>query len=222
MSSGSSPRPQCTFSETEQTIIDIEIEIFLQNGIIQFSVNEPGQITSPIFTRLKKDGFHRVIFNLRKLNESVSYHHFKMDTLETALRLMTPNCYVTSLDLKNAYCSIPVAKEHQKCLKFIWNNQLYAFTCLPMGLSSSPRIFTKLMKPVFATLRCNFGRICISYIDESLYFGETYEDCDKATLAAAQMLISVGFMIHPIKSVVKPTQSIEYLGFSLNFNTDDW
>ena len=216
LSSTSSPRPQCTFSETEQTIIGSEIEKFLENGIIQFSVNEPDQIISPIFTRLKKDGSHRVIFNLKKLNESVSYHHFKMDTLETALKLMTPNCYMTSLDLKNAYYSIPIAKEHQKYLKFIWNNQLYVFTCLPMGLSSSPRIFTKLMKPVFATLRSDFGHICISYIDDSLYFGETYEDCEKATLAAAQLLISLGFTIHPVKSAVKPTQSIEYLGFSLN------
>eukprot|EP00794_Sanderia_malayensis_P002379 gene2379-2742_t len=139
-----------------------------------------------------------------------------MDTLATALKLMTPNCYMTSLDLKNAYYSIPIAKEHQKYLKFIWNNQLYTFTCLPMGLSSSPRIFTKLMKPIFATLRSNFGHICISYIDDSLYFGETYEDCEKATLAAARMLISLGFTIHPGKSAVKPTQCIEYLGFSLN------
>ena len=112
---------------------------------------------SPIFTRVKKDGSHRVIFNLKKLNESVSYHHFTMDTLETALKLMTENCCMTSLDLKNPYYSIPIAKEHQKNLKFVWNSELYAFTCLPMGLCSSPRVFTKLMKPVFATLRSKYG-----------------------------------------------------------------
>ena len=131
---------------------------------IQLSVNQPDQFISPTLTRLKKDGSHRVIFNLKKLNDSVSCHHFKMDTLEAALKLMTPNCYMTSLDLQNAYYSIPIAKEHQKYLKFIWNNQLYAFTCLPMGLSSSPRIFTKLMKPVFATLSSDFGHIYASVI----------------------------------------------------------
>ena len=68
-------------------MIDIKIEKFLENGIIELSVNKPGQIDSPIFTCLKKDGSQRVIFNLKKLNESVSYHHFKMDTLETALKL---------------------------------------------------------------------------------------------------------------------------------------
>ena len=45
------------------------------------------------------------------------------------------------------YYSLPIAIEHQKYLKFFWKGVLYTFTCLPMGLSSSPRIFTKVMKP---------------------------------------------------------------------------
>ena len=64
---------------------------------------------SPIFVQPKKDGSHRVIFNLKRLNEAVSYHHFKMDTLETAIKLMRPGCYMTSIGLKNAYYSIPIA-----------------------------------------------------------------------------------------------------------------
>ena len=92
-------RPQCTFRTSEQIIIDNEIEKFLEKGIIEPSIYEKSQVISPIFTRGKKDSSHRVIFNLKKLNESVSYHHFKMDTLETALKLMTENCFMTSLDL---------------------------------------------------------------------------------------------------------------------------
>ena len=98
---------------------------------------------SPIFIRPKKDGSHRVTFNL-KLNEAVSYHHFKMDTLETAIKLMKLGCYVTSIDLNDVYYSIPIASEPQKYLKFIWKYQLYAFNSLPMGLSNSPRILPKL------------------------------------------------------------------------------
>jgi len=146
-------RPQCSFSESEQIVIDDELDKFLQKGIIKFSVPEDGQVISPIFTRPKKDGSHRVIFNLKRLNETVSHHHFKMATLETAIQLVKPLCYMTSIDLKDAYYSIPIASEHQKFLKFVWRNQLYAFSSLPMGLTSSPRIFTKVMKPVFATLR---------------------------------------------------------------------
>ena len=70
-----------------------------------------------------------------------------MDTLETAIKLMRPGCYMTSVDLKDAYYSIPIAPEHQKFLKFVWKDHLYAFNSLPMGLSGSPRIFTKILKP---------------------------------------------------------------------------
>ena len=83
------------------------------------SIYETYQVMYPILTCVKKDGSHRVIFNLKKLNESVSYHHFKMDTVETALKLMTENCFMTSLNLKNAYYSILIAKEHQKYVKFV-------------------------------------------------------------------------------------------------------
>ena len=34
-----------------------------------------------------------------------------------------------------------------------------------MGLTSSPRIFTKVLKPVFASLRTKFGHTCLGYID---------------------------------------------------------
>ena len=64
---------------------------------------------------------------------------------------------MTSIDLRDAYYSIPVSPTYRKYLKFIWRDQLYQFTCLPMGLSSSPRIFTKIMKPVFAHLRSEWG-----------------------------------------------------------------
>ena len=36
---------------------------------------------------------------------------------------MTPGCFMTSIDLKDAYYSVPMALEHQKYLKFVWRNQ---------------------------------------------------------------------------------------------------
>ena len=212
----SNTRPYFTFNETEQTVIDGEIEKFLQKGIIRHSVPESGEVLSPIFITPKKDGTSRVIFNLKALNQFVSYHHFKMDTLDTAIRLMRPGCFMTSIDLKDAYYSIPISFEHQKYLKFIWRDKLYCFTCLPMGLSSSPRVFTKVMKPVFATLRSQFGHTCFGYIDDSFYTEGSHTECLQATLNAVKLIINLGFKDHPDKSVILPSQCIEFLGFLLN------
>ena len=210
-------RPYHSFTEAEQTIIGNEIDKFLLKGIIRLSLYEDGQVIAPIFIRPRKDGSHRLICNLKRLNEAVSYHHFKMDTLETAIKPMTPGCYMTSIVLKDAYYPIPIAPEYRKYLKFIWKDELYAFNSLPMGLSSSPRIFTKLSKPFFSALRSQFGHTCLGYIDDSLYLGESYLECEEAsTLHAVQLFISLGFKIHPEKSIVVPTQVLDFLGFTLN------
>ena len=209
-------KPYFTFNKSEHLIIDAEIQKFLQKGIIKLSASEPGEVISPIFITPKKDGSSRVIFNLKGLNEFVSYHHFKMDTLDTAIKLMRPGCFMTSIDLKDAYYSIPVAPECQKYLKFVWKETLYCFTCLPMGLTSSPRIFTKVLKPVFASLRTKFGHTCLGYIDDSLYMEDTQEDCLWGTLHAVPLISKLGFQIHPEKSVLLPTQCIEFLGFLLD------
>ncbi len=212
----SSSRPYFTFNESEQKVIDGEIDKFLQKGIIKPSFSESGEVLSPIFVIPKKDGSSRMIFNLKGLNQFISYHHFKMDTLEEAIKLMRPGCLMTSIDLRDAYYSIPIAPEHQKYLKFIWKDNLYCFTCLPMGLSSSPRIFTKVMKPVFATLRSKFGHTCLGYIDDSFYTEESYDECLQATFNAVELITSLGFKIHPDKSVIIPSQCIEFLGFLLD------
>ena len=47
---------------------------------------------------------------------------------------------------------------------------LYKSTCFPSGMAFCPRKFTKLMKPVFATLR-QLGHFSSGYIDDSWLMG---------------------------------------------------
>lgn len=73
-----------------------------------------------------------------------------MDTLQTALKLVTQNCYMASID---AYCSVPIHKSQRKFLRFKWRGKLWQFNCMPNGLPLAPRKFTKLLKLIFVTLR---------------------------------------------------------------------
>ena len=133
------------FDATERVIIDRQIEKFLQTGVIEKTTHCEGEYISNIFIQPKKDGSYRLILNLKYLNQFVQYHHFKMENLKSAITLMSPNCYMASIDLKDAYYSVSIDTNHRKYLHFKWKNQLFQFTCLPNGLSSAPRIFTKLM-----------------------------------------------------------------------------
>ena len=195
--------------------LDIEIQQLLQKDVIELSHPESGQFISNIFTRPKKDGGYRMILDLSELNQYIVYRHFKMDTFDTAKNLVTPHCYMASLDLRDAYYSVPIADECRKFLKFQWRNKLYQYKALPNGLSSGPRLFTKILKPPFASLR-SMGHMITGYIDDTFLVAQSKEGAEKAVQDTARLLERLGFIIHPTKSVFTPKQEIQYLGFIIN------
>lgn len=122
----------------------------LSKGVVIESQHEDGEFISNIVFVVRN---YRMILNLKCFNENVSKNHFKMESLQSAVRLMKPGCYMAIIDLKDAYYSVPTHKSYQKFLKFSWRGKLFQFTCLPNGLSCAPRCFTKILKPVYATHR---------------------------------------------------------------------
>ena len=206
---------ELSLSEKEVTAITAEIERLSNIGVIVESEHEQNQFVSTIFARQKKDGKHRMILNLSKLNDYVEYHHFKMDTLETAIKLITTGCYMVSIDLSDAYYSVPIHVKDQKYLKFTWRGKLYQFTALPNGLSSGPREFTKLLKPPFSHLR-SLGHIIVGYIDDTLLTTQSEPECQRAVNDTTELLSELGFLIHPKKSILRGTCEITFLGFVIN------
>ena len=138
-----------------------------------------------------------------------------MDTLEAAVNMMRPGCFMASVDLKDAYYNFPIHASHQKYLKFWFDGALYKYTCLPIGLASAPRIFTKLLKPVYATLR-SMGHLNSGYIDDSYLQGDTSAECHKYVTDTITLFTKLGFHIHPEKSVFIPSQKLTFLGFVLD------
>ena len=61
-----------------------------------------------------------MILNLKDLNLDVEYHHFKMDTVKSVIKMMKPNCFTASIDIKDVYYTVPIAESDQKFLKFQW------------------------------------------------------------------------------------------------------
>ena len=198
------PKTSSKFSPQECATIQAEISNLLRKSFIVQTHHAPGEFISPIFVRPKKDGTSRMILNLQSLNEHVVYLHFKMDTLKDAIRLMKPNCFMESIDLKDAYYPVPIAPADQKYLKFQWETNLYAFTCFPNGLAFCPRKFTKLLKPVYSTLR-QLGHVSSPYIDDSYLQGDDYYSC-LANIVDTNI----------VESVLVPTQRLIFLGFILD------
>lgn len=127
--------------------------------------------------------------------------------------MIQPVCFMASVDLKNAYYTVPVHKDHHTFFKFKLQGFLYKYD--HNGLSSAPGIFTKLLKPVYSTLH-NQGHISMGYIDHSCLQGDTNDECRLNIIRTARLFTELGFYIHPTKSVFLPTQTLVFLGFILD------
>lgn len=208
------PRPLC-FDTQEKAKMDKQVNILLSKNIVEPTLPSNSQFVSNIFCRPKKDGSVRIILNLSRLNLDIHYMHFKMETLNHVILLITPGCYFASIDLKDAYFTIPIHPDWRKFLRFVWNGQLLQFTCLPNGLAEAPRKFTKALKAPFSWLRAR-GFDNSSYLDDSCLLGDTEAECLENVYSTMQLLDNLGFTIHPDKSVIVPSHIIVYLGFVLD------
>ena len=192
-----------------------EISALLQKQVIEAVDDIDGQIISNVFVRNKKDGSYRVILNLREFNKCLDKVHFKMESLNNAINLMTQDCFFASIDLKDAYFSVNIHEASRKFFRFRFQGILYEFKGLPQGYKHSPRIFTKLCKPILGFLRKK-GHSLVGYIDDFFIKANTKEQCFKSLQESGKTFDDLGFTVHPSKSVFEPVQEIEFLGFVLN------
>ena len=135
-----------------------------------------------------------------------------MDSINTILNLITKDCFMASIDLKDAYYSVKISESFQQYLKFEFLDKLYKFACFPNGLAPCPR---KLTKVPLSDLRLR--KIVVSgYIDDFFTKDPTSEDCFNNVMSIAELFHRLRFVVHPDKSVFIPTQEITILGFVIN------
>ena len=127
--------PPLNFSPGKTEIIHAEISKLLSKDVIVHTTREPNDYGSSSFTKTKKHGSYRMILNLKKCNEFLKFKHCKLEYIEDALDLITEGCYFGSVDLKDAYYSIPIHENYQKYLKLSWKEEYYQYVVLPNGFS---------------------------------------------------------------------------------------
>ena len=202
--------PNNSIASTHRTLMEYELASLISKRVIVESCHEVGEFLSPILSVPKKDNQVRLILNLKSFNQHVVYTHFKMDSIDTVMHLITKDCWMASIDLKDAYYSVKVDESFQKYLKFCYYGKLFQYRAYPNGLSSCPRKFTKLLKPIL----CDLKIIC-AYLDDLLLLSTSYEHCCLSVFETIKAFDSLGFVVHP-KSAFIPQREIIFLGFNLN------
>ena len=138
-----------------------------------------------------------------------------MESLKQALHIVRRESYLASIDIKDAFYSIPIHESHRKYLKFIWKGNMFQFCAMPNGYCDAMRIFTKVLKPVFSSLR-EKGLESVIYVDDTFLQGKDFEDCLRNVTSTLTILQALGFIVHPEKSILQPTQVLTFLGFVID------
>ena len=89
-----------------------------------------------------------------------------MESLDNVLNIIQPGVWMASVDLKDAFYTIPVHASHQKYLKFPWKDKLFKFQAMPNGYAEAMRIITKILKPPFSLLRQK-GFASVVFVDDT-------------------------------------------------------
>ena len=112
--------PKILHGMLETEIITQEVKNFSNKGVIVECSRETCDFVSTVFTWQKKDGTFRTILNLKYLNEFVQYQHCKMESLLDVFKIIKPNAWMASIDLKDAFFTVPINESHQEYFKFQW------------------------------------------------------------------------------------------------------
>ena len=206
--------PDIHMSGEMEQVCENEVTSLLLKGAVTETSDTDG-FFSALFVIPKKSGGFRPIVNLKGLNSFVCYEHFKMERLDSVKFLLKKGDWLVKLDLKDAYLLVPILPNHQKFLRFRWKRRHFQFRCLPFGLSSAPRVFTKIMKVVVAYLRERGIRLII-YLDDILIMCHSLIEAQQHRDLVIRLLESLGFIVNLEKSVLNPSQIMEYLGMVVN------
>ena len=191
-------------------MIESEIKKLISKGAVTEVSPCDNEFIFTVFLVPKKTGDFRPVINLKPLNQFVEKIHFKLENIRMALNCISPGDFMVSIDLKDAYFSVPIFQPHRKYLRFLWNFKCCEFTCLPFGYSLAPRVFATIFKPVIAYFRFLGFRVII-FIDDLILIASSYYECLQQLI-----LCELGFTVNVEKSQLVPVNEILYLGFIIN------
>ena len=126
-------------------------------------------VCSPLGVVPKKNGKLRLILDLRFLNKHLATRKFKFEDLRVVAEILQPHDCFFTFDFRNDYHHVDISPEHWKYLAFSFTFDgkagYFLFCSLPFGLSTSPYVFTKLLRPVVAHWRSQGIRISVCLDD---------------------------------------------------------
>lgn len=163
----------------------------------------------------KKDGGFRLIVDLRFVNKHIASTTCKYEGLSQLEHVLRPADFMVSFDLKSGYYHVPIHRSHVRYITTELAGTLVSFQALPFGLSTAPRVFTKVMRPFVAALRKQGIRV-LPYIDDFLLMSGDKAQSLRDREEADRLIRALGLTRNPEKGYWEPTQNLIHLGIGID------
>ena len=159
--------------------------------------------------------------------ESVNEHSaqvttkFSYKTVDDVCDLMTPNSFLSTVDISDAYRGVHIYYEDRMYQGIRWNfndgqgDKVMLDTRLCFGLSSGPSVFNAISEFIVRCLsRRGFGAV-INYLDDFIVVYPTLSECAAAQCCLISVIRQLGFGIS-YKKVSGVATQVRYLGIDFD------
>jgi hypothetical protein len=148
-------------------------------------------------------------------NEAQPDFPFSYASINDAISMMTPGCYMAKLDLANMYLTLGLASDTRKYFGFCNKGVRKRYKRMPFGAKLGAAVLSAFMAEVLAIAAFLGVKTVINYMDDFFIVGQTYAEC----LSNLKVLISIltrhGWTIAEDKTTM-PSQLMTFIGVQLD------
>ncbi len=141
----------------------------------------------------------RLVTSTRYVNEHLTKRVFKFEGLSDLSNMSEKVDYSLSYDLTSGYYHVALHPLSRRFVGFQWKDVYYQYNCLPFGLSTSPWVFSKLIRELVMYWRGK-GINILLYLDDLIFLICGYEAGIRLSRIIEEDMRRAGLYINPLHS----------------------
>jgi hypothetical protein len=161
----------------------------------------------------KPNGDVRITTDLSPLNQYVVPYRYPLPNIKDLLVKLKKAKFYTKLDLKKAFFHIPLHPESRPLTATATHQGIMQYKKLPMGLKESTSVFQAAIQETLEGLDN-----VTAYQDDTIVYGATIEEHDKALQATLKRLSEHDFRLNVSKCEFEATK-VKFLGYIVENGT---
>ena len=172
---------------------------------------------SPITVVPKKDGDLRICVDYTVLNAHTRPYSYPLPRIDTlSERIPGGTCFFSTLDLKEAYYSLPLHPNSRKYAAIITNSGVFVPKVTSFGLRNAPTRFQQFMDSILSSCRA----FTFVYLDDILVFSDSADSHISHLNQVLKTLSTNGLFLNRAKCSFAKTK-VDFLGHTLGVDGVD-